>query len=529
MKTAKLRKIALASTLALTLVSCKSESTRIITQPSGSSTPSSSSAALPVPSFTPSVTPTPAATPAKSPTPDNQGVRTGSGGDGVACYDDQGKLENVYLWDFIEAEYRNGYTLDLGSEDLTVKEKFNLVLERIFKKIKGTNLEKKWREDAEAYLGFLEGKKVEYLNSKMVSFINKGITSNPKVNLKDLKDLRPDIDFSDKKCKMVQLAKQEKEFVVGSPLLFIDDYYYSRMSNDHKAGLLIHEFILIQINMAQALSDKDTTFPARNLTALASSLDFKELNPEAMELMLSQSKLIEHMDFQEDPMHGNSGYVSGYVLAEKNFDDEWKRFTGYTNLNIYTSGIINEKGESIIIDVEASEVSIYKNQISSFGFSTDKSFRINSLNDENNSLEIPVKSVESNLVVNSDNGETYAEPCEINLQFGVRGDGVVSRDLGVNCLGSDMKIKYNDQEITFAKNGRLGLSYAHNGLSYVKSGTVYGGQTFQNPNGEIVKIGTTGTCTAVYVHFALDDAGKPSFNLQSYDDNDECPILKKAE
>ncbi len=513
MKTAKLRKAIILALLTSSLVACNSKTVKTIQVPGGSTNPS----------------PTPQTTTV-------QGVRTGSGGDGVACYNSKGELENVYLWDYIEAEYRNGLTLDLGEESLSVEKKFQLIIDRILEKMEGKNLKKEWKEGSEAFLKYYAGKKFPGLNTKIISFLNEGVTKNPKVSIKNLKDLKPDINFTDKNCHMVQLAKQEKDFVIGSPFLMIDDYYFSRMNNSHKAGLLAHEFILSQINGSGSKKADETTFPARNLTALASSQDFGDLSTELFGAMLLDMGIIAEVNFQgnfskdfsSDHHQALTSHISGdQILYKNDHDDKSFNFTAYRDLHVSIPAIINRnQREYVYLQIEASEVSTYENKISSISFNKETELKIPSIHDEN---PISINVADSTYEKSREGGsQSFGTRCGLYFsESGSQGDSgsmQYDRSMQVDCITEDLEVNYGKQKLVFAKNGSLTFSYAEGQGAYVRSGIVYGGQVFLDSEGKEVSTGKAGSCSEASLWF---DQENKAFEIYVYELDTPCPIIQE--
>lgn len=182
-----------------------------------------------------------------------------SGGDGsaVVCYDDQGAITGVELFDYWEQKRVNNkpYEIDLGPADLPVKEKVELALKRI---------ELFDKERVRTY-------------KRIADELLKSVTNF------DIDNMGPIPPLDDNS----QIGPQEpcvKESFVVKRLKFSwtakhhfrirgDLYHHPKTSNDTKAGIILHEAIYYELSKNNENQDSS---PVRLFNYLLSSRAFEE-------------------------------------------------------------------------------------------------------------------------------------------------------------------------------------------------------------------------------------------------------------
>lgn len=168
------------------------------------------------------------------------GGSVNNGGSGVYCDNKQ----EVELFDYFEARTLRGIQIDLGGNNLNYMEKVKLALSRI------KNL------DPFYYNKFTIG--VEHFLSETKFISNANLTPIP-----DIESPVLPID-----CHIKQIAIQKLPLFPGDSYFLIDQNLWDRMSEDSKAGLVLHEIIYRQILHE---TSQTTSLRARYLNALISS------------------------------------------------------------------------------------------------------------------------------------------------------------------------------------------------------------------------------------------------------------------
>lgn len=140
--------------------------------------------------------------------------QVGNGGDAIVCPGKQNKL-----LDFYEAELRWKLKVDLGSSSLTVMEKVQLAIGRL--------------EKHDPYR-FAELKKLASTFEKEAAFWED-------IELVDVPDSNHIGISAD--CQLKQLAIQKAPNFLHDSYYIINQDIYKNLSNDHQAGLILHELI----------------------------------------------------------------------------------------------------------------------------------------------------------------------------------------------------------------------------------------------------------------------------------------------
>jgi len=175
----------------------------------------------------------------KSPTT-LQGDRTGSGGDALVCLDEKtGEIQSVELWDYVEGKVLDNLNVDLGSPKLSALEKFDLYLKRLEQYDNGL------ASNFKALRNYAENiTKGESSPDGLISFIVAD-GSGSDYRLKDIKDANLVVELYGKNnCEIWQIARQEKVYGPGTSMIKFDPRLTKKMSADHLAGLIIHEFMI---------------------------------------------------------------------------------------------------------------------------------------------------------------------------------------------------------------------------------------------------------------------------------------------
>jgi len=164
------------------------------------------------------------------------GDRTGSGGDALVCLNDEGEIESVELWDYVEGKALENLNVDLGPDTLTTIEKFDLYLTRLAQYDNELSESIKYFRRYAEYIA-----KSESSPDGFISFIQ----ANNTFRLKDIKDATMVIELHGKKnCEIWQIARQIKNPSPVTSMIQIDPRLTQKMSKDHLVGLIMHEFMV---------------------------------------------------------------------------------------------------------------------------------------------------------------------------------------------------------------------------------------------------------------------------------------------
>ncbi|MDH4467471.1 MAG: hypothetical protein QE271_05380 [Bacteriovoracaceae bacterium] len=170
----------------------------------------------------------------------NDGERTGSGGDAFACRNSTGQYYGYELWDYHEAR-SEGLKIQIGGKKLSVSQKVKLLLERV----------KKLDNNVYRNLNLIVSLKDFSSVDTFVSLKSKIITFNT-----DPADELTEIEDSDglikpaKNCGLIQAAVQNTgKFSPGRSIITIKTRVASKLSSDDYAGLIFHELMIFARNL----------------------------------------------------------------------------------------------------------------------------------------------------------------------------------------------------------------------------------------------------------------------------------------
>lgn len=233
----------------------------------------------------------------------NNGERTGSGGDAFVCKNSRGEFTKIRLWDYLEAEIENdALKIDLGPEDLSYKEKIKIVIERIKKK----NIQHFLFQEMEDLL--TEVNKMESDDPKRLI----RLIDLKNFQLSNIQDDQSRIVSKTESCGLLQMAMQEHQERPFEGLIKIDKSLWDKLSNDDKAGLILHEYFLLGVNVDKNREDK-SSYGVRYLNRIVSSDLMEKISEEDFHDVLSATGLIRKrsMFYQDDP-------TSDYEFKNKN-------------------------------------------------------------------------------------------------------------------------------------------------------------------------------------------------------------------
>ncbi len=149
----------------------------------------------------------------------------GNGGDGIFC-SVNGK-KSVQFFDLYEAEKLYGRKLDLGSSQLTTKEKLELALKRLAR--------------------------IDQARAQVLKKLAQDFWQNTFFTDDDLADL-PDAGLGSfpAGCQIKQVAIQKTPIFPGAKLYTIDRKLWNLMNSDSQAALVLHEIVLNTVRDSNA-------------------------------------------------------------------------------------------------------------------------------------------------------------------------------------------------------------------------------------------------------------------------------------
>jgi len=196
-----------------------------------------------------------------------QGDRTGSGGDALVCFENNNikEIKSVELWDYVEGKALDNLNINLGSDKLSVMEKYDLFIKRLSKYDNALALKlSAYRKYAEF---ISEGK---FSPDGQISFIQVD-GKDYQFRLKDIKDANLVIELYGKNnCEIWQIARQERKYGPLTSMIKIDPRLIKKMSADHLVGLIIHEF-LIKIAYDEKYNNFNNTDAIRKFNSIIAS------------------------------------------------------------------------------------------------------------------------------------------------------------------------------------------------------------------------------------------------------------------
>lgn len=149
-----------------------------------------------------------------------QASTVGNGGDGLVCRSDAGAIQSIEFLDYFEGRVLRAVVPDLGEQQLSVEAKVGLALGRL------ADLDhERFLQYSAEFGGFFAN--VQWVRG---------------VNLIDIPDYGQ-LPIDPTHCKLEQLAIQRKPEIPGDKRYIINGDLWDQMSNDSKAGLVLHEII----------------------------------------------------------------------------------------------------------------------------------------------------------------------------------------------------------------------------------------------------------------------------------------------
>ena len=181
----------------------------------------------------------------------SSGNEVGNGGDAVICLSSN-KLENVQLFDFFELANQQGEVIKdrSGTNEQIVK---SIILQLKNHDVKLSSI--------------LQKRSNEFLYN--TQFVSNG-------SLVDIKDSNNLISIPSKNCKIEQIAIFKKKVLSNEKKFLINEVLWKKLSETHKAGLIIHELIYEYFS---DLGEKDSV-NARALNTFLFSEKFSKTNTE---------------------------------------------------------------------------------------------------------------------------------------------------------------------------------------------------------------------------------------------------------
>lgn len=228
------------------------------------------------------------------------GSEGGNGGDAVVCRSKNGKIRSARLLDFLESRSRPGMSnIDLGGPSLSYLEKVSLALDRYVKLSprRGDTL-RSWSETFVSEADFPEG-----------------------VALTDIPDSKH-IQVP-RGCALEQLAIQQEPVFPGDKRYTINQDIWADLSEDDKAGLVMHE-LLYREAMSEGATDStgvrylnsvlctNKAMTQRDFASLLKSMSYANLGwPEQYPLDLFSS----YLEFYPDGKIKRGAYTKDVTYA----------------------------------------------------------------------------------------------------------------------------------------------------------------------------------------------------------------------
>jgi hypothetical protein len=437
---------------------------------------------------------------------ESAGDRTGSGGDGLVCFNEDGSINHVKSWDYVEAEIEHGHQINLGEDYLSVREKMELVIDRIEKHENIMRSNKFiWLRK---YFDYFKDFDTNQDDNKMIKLVSLESTDG-KFTLRDIRDdnSRLAID-GDSPCKMVQLAMQEDIKREDRPFIKIHKELWDLMDNDHKAGLLLHELFLMLIRNDVEGDIKDTRNARYLNTAFSTSQYENIVNDETHQAFLavlaSADLGIYKFKIQKSPpssydevVNGNSfiGYLNSkpHVTTEKSFNKLENLYEFFSVGSIFPTPVkfkgFNEE-ETISTKInwrikvsQTSENGTLYRSVESYLFNNNLLVPYFHTTDPDGVLELKGKKFNSNNQFNSGGfplDTLMKNACTIKI---------INNQLNSGVLANDTEfILENNETIVLMAGTKFSLDPVSH---YLKSGIVYGVHQIKHPvTNEIVTLGS---------------------------------------
>lgn len=388
------------------------------------------------------------------------GDRTGSGGDGLVCFKEDGSIDSVEVWDYVEAEVEHGHTIDLGPDNLSYFEKMELVVNRVLSNEKEINTGK-----------------FKYLRQYLKLFRTLGTspTSNEFVKIVHLKGKKANFQFKeidDAKsmivlakggdCRIVQLAVQEELKSFNRAFIKIQKELWDTMDNNHRAGILLHElFLMIQRkNNPKILQD---TRYSRYLNVAFSTSQYELISQDQTSTNYLETLASVGYSYKYSFIHDIVNNLSVYGFADANdivkmgLESHVDKFTNtILKVNKLNSKVWNSFVElKLESSAQASLIPIVHDiSYSSYGEERGGNLRFYSLNDVAFSSVATIDPQDKIIFAKSD--YPFCNP--INVTEGVITSGILADDVNIitelgdrikALKGTFLRLGYNSQKATY--------------------------------------------------------------------------------
>ena len=189
----------------------------------------------------------------------------GNGGDAVVCYTDatRSTITSVQMFDYWEQEQVAKYgKIDLGAANLSVQDKIQIAVNRIAK------------FDPEL------ATKIQKISMGLANNINSYLVTN--YILPEIEDMNPKVIPTQLNCFIEQFAVQYKDVLTGTRRFYISEKFYNSVyiSNESRAGLILHEAIYRNAILTSSVSNSDGT---RFFNYFISTRAFNTMNLDRLE------------------------------------------------------------------------------------------------------------------------------------------------------------------------------------------------------------------------------------------------------
>lgn len=250
------------------------------------------------------------------------GRTVGNGGDVIVCKNQTGQVVSTELLDFYEGRILKGLAVDLGPSSLSIEEKLEKALVRLERV--SFHRAQRYRDHAKSFF-------------QEMLLLNEG-------HLADIPDAGNII--IPKGCGIEQIANQSPPLYIDDKRYVIDASLWSQLSNDDRAGLILHEIIY-----REALElGHENSVAVRLLTSNISSQKIETMTVQ------DYSQFLKELGFNTTSIQGasinlipglpeffqNGGLKTAHVVDNSSFKWGHETLRLRNQIQFYESGALRE-------------------------------------------------------------------------------------------------------------------------------------------------------------------------------------------
>lgn len=258
-----------------------------------------------------------------------QGGRSGSGGDALVCYktDTKKEIDYVQLWDYVEAEVEHGFEVNLQKSS---NENYRDILKEAYKRL--SDIEKQDKSLNISFSQFFDVAEestspfslsgniykeliaMESGTSNFFRFVNRN-QSNISFKIRNIDDMESRIEPDSNLCSIVQIAMQEiRPRGIGATIK-INYKFWNHLSEEDKAGLILHEVLLFYVNLLNPKINEEHTRGIRDIVNYISTDEIlnSDVNDYLMRLFHSNILLKDGNEIY-DERHTRSPESIKYIM-----------------------------------------------------------------------------------------------------------------------------------------------------------------------------------------------------------------------